>query len=91
MPISLTRARLRSARPSYRGTAQSVPGGSLINPDSWESARRMVTASIDPSVPVPPRSSGRWTAIGSSRSNRPASRSCTIAAAVNVFVIDAIR
>jgi hypothetical protein len=91
VPISPTRSRLRPISPSYLGADQSVPGGSLVRPDSCESIRRIVTVSIGPNGLAASPSSGTCATIGSSRCRRPSSRSCMIAVPVNVFVIDAIR
>ena len=91
VPISLALARFTAGEDSYSSWNHRAPGGSPINPDSWESIRRIVTVSISPCGLRASRSSGRNATAGSSRWSIPSSRSCRIAVAVNVFVIDAIR
>ena len=89
--ISAARARFAAGSPSYTSSDQSVPGGSPISPDSCDSSRRIVTVSIAPNGLPAARSSGRCATTGSSKCRRPSSRSCMIAVAVKVLVIEAIR
>ena len=53
--------------------------------------RRIVSDSIGPNGLAAFASSGRYVTAGSSSESLPSSRSCMIAEAVNVFVIEAIR
>ena len=85
------RSRTRSAIEPNGSDSGSSVGCSPCMPLVCISRRRSVTSSTGPNGFVIAAASGTWTTTGSSSRRRPASRSCRIADAVNVFEIDATR